>query len=107
MLNRVFSSDAPIELEIIDPVQPSSPPTQTPTPATEARRPPALLPIVAAAAGLTSALVMAVAWGLWNQQQQVLRQERNLVLLERLRSLGPGSPTPAAAGSSACRSRRA
>lgn len=100
MLNRVFSSDAPIELEIIDPVQPSSPPTPTPTPATEARRPPALLPIIAAAAGLTSALVMAVAWGLWNQQQQVLRQERNLVLLERLRSLGPGAPTAAAAGSS-------
>lgn len=98
MLNRVFSSDAPIELEIIDPVHPSSPPT--PMPATEARRPPALLPIIAAAAGLTSALVMAVAWGLWNQQQQVLRQERNLVLLERLRSLGPGSPTAAAADSS-------
>jgi len=95
MLNRVFSSDTPIDLEIVDPVQPSSPPTQTP--ATEPRRPKPLLPVVAAAAGLSSAVVMAVAWGLWNQQQQVLRQERNLVLLERLRSLGPASPAADAA----------
>ena len=99
MLIRVFSTDAPIDLEIVDPVPPSSPPN--PTPATDPQRPAALLPIVAAAAGLTSALVMAVAWGLWNQQQQVLRQERNLVLLERLRTLGPASPSADAASSGA------
>lgn len=32
----------------------------------------------------------------WNQAQQSLRQERNLLLVERLRSLGPANP-PAAA----------
>ena len=98
MLNRVFSNEDPIELEIVEPVQSNSPapPTATSTsasPATPKRGLPQVLPVAAAAAGLSSALVMAVAWGLWNQQQQVLRQERNLVLLERLRSLGPAAQT--------------
>jgi len=32
----------------------------------------------------------------WNQAQQSLRQERNLLLVERLRSLGPaGASAPA------------
>lgn len=93
MLNRVFSNEDPIELEIVEPVQPNSPrPATTPE-----RRQPQVLPVAAAAAGLSSALVMAVAWGLWHQQQQVLRQERNLVLLERLRSLGPATQTTDAA----------
>ncbi len=30
----------------------------------------------------------------WNQAQESLRQERNLLLVERLRELGPASPTP-------------
>ena len=96
MLNRVFSSEAPIELEIVEPV-PSSSPTPAPSTAppastaTPKRGQPQVLPVAAAAAGLSSALVMAVAGGLWNQQQQALRQERNLVLLERLRNLGPGT----------------
>jgi hypothetical protein len=33
----------------------------------------------------------------WNQAQQSLRQERNLLLVERLRSLGPANPAPAPA----------
>jgi len=102
MLNRVFSSEAPIELEIVEPV-PSSSPTPAPSTAppaataTPKRGQPQVLPVAAAAAGLSSALVMAVAWGLWNQQQQALRQERNLVLLERLRNLGPGTQAADAA----------
>ena len=101
MLNRVFSNEVPIELEIVEPVQPSSPrpatATATTTAATTPKRGPApWLPVAITAAGLSSALVMAVAWGLWNQQQQVLRQERNLVLLERLRSLGPATQAPEA-----------
>jgi len=94
LLNRVFSNEEPIELEIVEPVQANVPP-----PPATARRPGQLLPVAVAAAGLSSALVMAVAWGLWNQQQQVLRQERNLVLLERLRNLGPAAPTAAAPAS--------
>jgi len=100
MLNRVFSSEAPIELEIVEPA-PSSSATQAPSAAASAStatpKRGQLLPVAAAAAGLSSTLVMAVAWGLWNQQQQVLRQERNLVLLERLRSLGPATQSGDAA----------
>ena len=92
MLNRVFSNEDPIELEIVEPAQPNGPrPAPATATATPKRGPAPWLPVAVAAAGLTSALVMAVAWGLWNQQQQVLRQERNLVLLERLRSLGPAA----------------
>ncbi len=32
--------------------------------------------------------------GLWSQSQQALRQERNLLLLERLRNLGPAAAEP-------------
>jgi len=34
--------------------------------------------------------------GLWNQSQQAIRQERNMLLIERLRTMGPGT-TPAQA----------
>jgi len=36
-------------------------------------------------------------FGYWNRLQQNLAQERNLLLVERLRSLGPANPTPAPA----------
>ena len=39
--------------------------------------------------------------GLWSQSQQSLRQERNLLLLERLRNLGPAAAEPAEAMSAA------
>jgi hypothetical protein len=35
--------------------------------------------------------------GYWNATQQALRQERNLLLVERLRALGPAAPAPAGA----------
>jgi hypothetical protein len=103
MLNGLFSNEDPIELEIVEPVQPSSPrqattATATATAATTPKPGPApWLPLAIAAAGLSSAMVMAVAWALFNQQQQVLRQERNLVLLERLRNLGPAAQSADAA----------
>ena len=37
--------------------------------------------------------------GLWSQSQQALRQERNLLLLERLRNLGPAAAEPAPSAS--------
>ena len=37
-----------------------------------------------------------VVLGLWNQSQQAIRQERNMLLIERLRTMGPGT-TPAQA----------
>jgi hypothetical protein len=39
--------------------------------------------------------------GLWSQSQQALRQERNLLLLERLRNLGPAAAEPAPSSASA------
>ncbi|MFM7675475.1 MAG: hypothetical protein ACKO5F_07780 [Synechococcus sp.] len=36
--------------------------------------------------------------GYWNATQQALRQERNLLLVERLRALGPAASAPAAEG---------
>ena len=35
-----------------------------------------------------------VFFGTWNRLQQSLNQERNLLLVERLRSLGPANPSP-------------
>jgi hypothetical protein len=35
-------------------------------------------------------------FGYWNRLQQNLSQERNLLLVERLRSLGPATPSPVA-----------
>jgi hypothetical protein len=49
------------------------------------------VPISVAAAGLLTALITMVIAGVWSSQQQALRQERNLVLLERLRAMGPGN----------------
>ncbi len=45
-------------------------------------------------AGLVTAAGGVVALSQWNRSQDSLQQERNLLLVERLRSLGPGIPTP-------------
>lgn len=49
--------------------------------------------------GLIAAGGSLVLIGLWSQSQQTLRQERSLLLLERLRSLGPAAAAPAAMAS--------
>lgn len=55
--------------------------------------------VVLVAAFVCSGLVTAagglVALSQWNRSQEALQQERNLLLVERLRSLGPGSAPPA------------
>jgi len=61
---------------------------------------PVLLLGALGAVGLGSALAAIVVLGQWNQMQVSLRQERNLLLLERLRQLGPANPQPAASPSS-------
>jgi hypothetical protein len=110
MLNRVFSNDATIEVEIVEPspskvaeTQPGvAAPAQGQRPqpvrqrsahaiAALLQRRPELVPISVAAAGLVAALITLLIAGLWGRQQQALRQERNLVLLERLRAMGPAS----------------
>jgi len=112
MLNRVFTPETPIEVEIIDPIEatesaPPPPPPPATGPAAEVtarprqrsghalaallNRRPELVPISVAAAGVSTALITVAVAGFWSSQQQALRQERNLVLLERLRAMGPAS----------------
>lgn len=103
VMNRVFAPEASIDLEIVA-RQPSSPaapassakPHQPPVqvasalqgwPALSDRR--LLLAAGLAVLGLGLAGGTAAGWGLWMQHQQALRQERNLLLIERLRDLGP------------------
>jgi hypothetical protein len=83
MLNRVFSSEAPIVVEVVEPN--ATPAAAAPTGHTRH------LPIWVTAAACATALATAAAAMLWSGQQQALRQERNLMLLERIRSLGPAT----------------
>ncbi|MEB3332723.1 MAG: hypothetical protein VKI83_09575 [Synechococcaceae cyanobacterium] len=124
VMNRVFAPEPSIEVEIVDgpqatpapasPAAPAKPPTpvarhqQVPRPAAPARpaaaakrplhqneNPPQLL--LAGFGVLALALAGGTVAGLsfWNQNQQSLRQERNLLMIERLRSLAPGDAAPA------------
>ncbi|MFZ9282937.1 MAG: hypothetical protein ACO24U_09625 [Prochlorococcaceae cyanobacterium] len=131
MLNRVFSNETPIEVEIVEPtpLATAEPPASAATPLETPRRQqhqqqsgrkrsahaiaellqrrPELVPISIAGAALLTAVVTVVVAGLLGSQQQALRQERNLVLLERLRAMGPASgngasePGPTAAADAA------
>lgn len=107
MLNRVFSNESPIEVEIVEPAASPAAPIETPRPQTQPpqsgrkrsaqaiaellQRRPELVPISIAGAAVLMAVVTVVVAGLLGSQQQALRQERNLVLLERLRAMGPAS----------------
>ena len=111
VLNRVFNPEAPIDVEICETTEPpaaGSPPPPRPrsrsasaTPATRrtaARPHPAQPGLLVAGAGLlitgTAALGLVIL-SLWQQGQQALRQERNLLLVERLRAMGPLAAAPA------------
>ncbi len=111
VLNRVFNPEAPIDVEICETPEPPAagfPPPPRPrsrsasaTPATRrtaARPHPAQPGLLVAGAGLlitgTAALGLVIL-SLWQQGQQALRQERNLLLVERLRAMGPLAAAPA------------
>ncbi|MEX1324229.1 MAG: hypothetical protein AB1Z21_08600 [Synechococcaceae cyanobacterium] len=113
VLNRVFSPEAPIEVEVCDtPAGAAAGGATTRSAASRARsrvasawsgglqHQPALL---MAAVGLTVTTLAGsalVGVSLWGQSQQALRQERNMLLVERLRTMGPASmPTATAAAS--------
>lgn len=109
-----FSDAGSIPVELHDlPPAPAKQPTSKPNPASAKRHPPradSALQRLADQVGRQPSLlltgasvtVMVVAGmalavlGLWNQSQQAIRQERNMLLIERLRSIGPGI-TPAQA----------
>ena len=121
MMNRLFEPDETLDLH--DPAPPPEAarpqalpsPHQAPrTPARRQRTSPAapaakpttplraslreqpwLLAAAIGGVGLVSALVSALYLTQWNRMQQALTQERNLLLLERLRSFGPATPAAA------------
>ena len=118
VLNRVFEPEKPIEVEVCDtpaafsnagsipvelhdlPPAPAKQPTSKPKQASAKRQPPragkALLLAGASVTVMVVAGMALVVLGLWNQSQQAIRQERNMLLIERLRTMGPGT-TPAQA----------
>jgi len=121
VLNRVFSPEAPIEVEVCEtPTAAGAAPFTAPRPkprggpstVSRARQrmssawngslqhQPAL---VIAAVGLTVTTLAGsalIGLSLWSQGQQALRQERNMLLVERLRAMGSAG-VPASAGTPA------
>ena len=109
-----FSDAGSIPVELHDlPPAPAKQPTSKPKQASAKRHPPragkALQrladqvgrqpSLLLAGASVTVMVVAGMALavlGLWNQSQQAIRQERNMLLIERLRTMGPGT-TPAQA----------
>ncbi len=114
VLNRVFDPEKPIEVEVCDthaafsdadsipielhdlPPAPAKQPTSKPKTASATRRQPNLLLAGASVTVMVVASMALAVLGLWNQSQQAIRQERNVLLIERLRTMGPGT-TPAKA----------
>jgi hypothetical protein len=96
MMNRLFEPEAPLDLDAA-----AAQPTPPPAPQSHSHRGASLREqpwLLAAALGgvaLVSALVSALYLTHWNRMQQALTQERNLLLLERLRSFGPATPAAA------------
>jgi hypothetical protein len=111
VLNRVFAPEAPIVVDICDTVPTQDltaedPPAAAQTPASPLRPPssraagpwwsqeqhqPALL-----LTGMGLLLTVMAGTGLlglslWHQSQQAIRQERNMLLVERLREIGPAT----------------
>lgn len=107
-MNRVFSPELAIEVEVFDPPPMPPPPPAPPAPgaktAASARRhppvsqsPPSALVLASVSLGITTVAGLGlVALQLRSQDQQAIRQERNLLMMERLRAMGPASPDPEA-----------
>ncbi|MCS5690829.1 hypothetical protein NZK33_02375 [Cyanobium sp. FGCU-6] len=104
MINRLFEPDQPLDLDAAAPppepprLQPLPSPAQEPSAVRRGaslREQPWLLAAALSGVALVSALVSPLYLTQWNRMQQALTQERNLLLLERLRSLGPASPAAA------------
>ena len=95
VLNRVFEPEKPIEVEFCDsprqaPLQ-AVEPTLVINPLPSQRAKPGLLLAVTSGAVVVSTGAALVVLGLWNQSQQAIQQERNMLLIERLRNMGPSS----------------
>jgi hypothetical protein len=94
VLNRVFEAEKPIEVEVCE--TPSLFPAPSSIPVELQDQPPSKPSLFLAGASITVVVlagVLLVALGTWNQSQQAIRQERNMLLIERLRTMGPGTTT--------------
>ena len=102
VLNRVFEPEKPIEVQVFDTPAAFSHPGSIPVelhdlpPASKKHHQPSLLLAGASVTVMVVAGMALAVLGLWNQSQQAIRQERNMLLIERLRTMGPGT-TPAQA----------
>ncbi|MDP4809030.1 MAG: hypothetical protein NWR31_07655, partial [Cyanobium sp. MAG_160] len=101
VLNRVFEPEKPIEVEVCDtpaafsdtssipvelhdlPPAPAKQQTSKPTPDSAKRHQPSLLLAGASVTVMVGAGMALAVHGLWNQSQQAIRQERNMLLIER------------------------
>jgi hypothetical protein len=108
MMNRVFDPEATIDLDVAAPEEsppplPLSPPLRRlrgrATPQAPAR-PDRHVLLLTAMGGVCMISVASSVLYLTHssRMQQALSQERSLLLVERLRSLGPASPTPIGTG---------
>jgi hypothetical protein len=116
MLNRVFEPEKPIDVVVCDATNIhleagglTRPPTPTPAPALQTnpwlkawgnqlgRQPNLLLAGASVAVIVAAGLALAVL-AMWNHSEQGIRQERNMMMIERLRAMGPGTTTAADAG---------
>jgi len=116
MMNRVFDPEATIDLDVAAQAEPPpslsvAPPVRrlrgrpaTPPPASAPARPDRNTLLLTAMGGVCMVSVASSVLYLTHSRrmQQALTQERSLLLVERLRSLGPANPTPigAVAGAS-------
>jgi type II secretory pathway pseudopilin PulG len=91
VLNRVFEPEKPIEVEFCDsprqaPLQ-ALEPTLVINPLPSHRAKPGLLLAITTGAVVVATGAALVVLGLWNQSQQAIQQERNMLLIERLRNM--------------------
>jgi hypothetical protein len=106
MLNRVFEPEKPIEVEVFDTPSAFSHPGSIPVelhdlpPASKKHHQPSLLLAGASVTVMVVAGMALAVLSLWNQSQQAIRQERNMLIIERLRTMGPGT-TPVQANETA------
>ena len=107
VLNRVFAPEAPIDVEVHQTASAAAAAPASPASEATSRRPapagkPTGMPIADTWLLVGISLLVTLTTGftllgltLWQQSQQAIRQERSMLLVERLRSLGPAVAPPA------------
>ena len=105
VLNRVFAPEAPIDVEVRHSGEGSPPVAGESPPGSRSRSggaPATGMPVADTWLLVGISLLVTLSTGftllglsLWQQSQQAIRQERSMLLVERLRSLGPAVAPPA------------